>query len=133
MIEICTRNRLSVFISLILRHKPEAAGTILDKHSLADVKELLAGIRETGLRIGMEELVWIVAAYEKHRYSFNEDNTLICINQGYSIPVDVELPEADPPEVLYHGTAVSLLEAIRKSGRQKTMSKLCVHLLKAYL
>ena len=61
MIEICTRNRLSVFISLILRHKPEAAGTILDKHSLADVKELLAGIRETGLRIGMEELVWIVA------------------------------------------------------------------------
>jgi putative RNA 2'-phosphotransferase len=30
---------------------------------------------------------------EKQRYSFNNDRTLIRVNQGHSIPVDVELEE----------------------------------------
>ena len=126
------KDRLSVFISLVLRHKPEAAGIVLDEHGWADVKELLAGIRGTGRRIDMEELERIVASDEKQRYSFNEDHTLIRANQGHSIPVDVELPEADPPDVLYHGTAVRSLEAIRKSGGLKPMSRLYVHLSKDY-
>lgn len=37
-------DKLSVFISLVLRHKPEAAGICLDEHGWADVDELLRGI-----------------------------------------------------------------------------------------
>lgn len=36
--------RASRFLSLILRHKPEAAGITLDEHGWADVSELLQGI-----------------------------------------------------------------------------------------
>jgi len=36
--------RTSRFISLILRHKPEAAGIMLDEHGWADVEELLRSI-----------------------------------------------------------------------------------------
>ena len=38
--------RLSKFLSLILRHKPETAGISLDEHGWADVGELLEGIWE---------------------------------------------------------------------------------------
>ena len=37
----------SKFISLILRHKPEAIGISLDEHGWANVEELIAGINRT--------------------------------------------------------------------------------------
>lgn len=54
----------------------------------------------------MEMLEEIVRTDNKQRYSFNEDKTLIRANQGHSIPVDVELEKATPPDTLYHGSAV---------------------------
>ena len=36
---------LSVLISLVLRHKPEAAGISLDEHGWADIETLMAGMR----------------------------------------------------------------------------------------
>ena len=120
-------DRLSVFISLVLRHRPEEANVVLDEHGWADVEELLAGIRDTGREIDRDVLEEIVATDKKQRYSFNQDKTLIRANQGHSIPVDVELKEGEPPEFLYHGTAERFLDSIRKEGL-KPMSRLYVHL-----
>ena len=103
-----SEERLSVFLSLVLRHQPEAAGITLDEHGWADVED-------------------IVRTDEKGRYSFNEDRTLIRANQGHSIPVDVELTETAPPQVLYHGTASRFEQAILEQGL-KPMSRLYVHL-----
>ena len=122
-------DKLSVFISLVLRHKPEAAGIALDEHGWANVEELLHGINETGRKISMDILEEIVATDSKQRYSFNEDKTLIRANQGHSIPVDVELKEQNPPEILYHGTATRFLNSILNDGL-KPMSRLYVHLSK---
>ena len=41
-------DKLSVFISLVLRHKPEAANIQLDEHGWAEVDALIEGIRNTG-------------------------------------------------------------------------------------
>ncbi len=87
------KDQLSKFISLLLRHHPEAAGITLDEHGWADVNELLEGITRTGRKIDMGILKEIVASDNKKRYSFNEGKTLIRANQGHSIPVDVELKE----------------------------------------
>lgn len=122
-------DKLSVFISLVLRHKPEAAHITLDEHGWADVEELLKGICDTGRKIDMDILEEIVAADKKQRYSINQDKTLIRANQGHSIPVDVELKEQEPPEFLYHGTATRFLNDIMKEGL-KPMSRLYVHLSK---
>lgn len=121
--------KLSKFISLVLRHKPDAADIALDEHGWANVEELLNGINNTGRKIDMEILEEIVAADNKQRYSFNQDKTLIRANQGHSIPVDVELRELEPPEFLYHGTAVRFLDDIL-NDRLKPMSRLYVHLSK---
>ncbi len=120
---------LSKFISLILRHHPEAVNIQLDEHGWADVEELIAGIKKTGKRINRELLEEIVRTDQKQRYSFNEDKTLIRANQGHSISVDVELKELEPPALLYHGTAVGFLDSIQKEGL-KPMGRLYVHLSK---
>lgn len=80
-------DKLSVFISLVLRHQPEAAGIRLDEHGWADTKELIAGINSTGRKIDMDKLEEIVTSDSKQRYNFNGDKTLIRANQGHSIPV----------------------------------------------
>ncbi len=106
---------LSKFISLILRHKPDEIGIVLDEHGWANVSEFLEGISKTQ-PIDMTLLEKIVTEDEKQRYSFNGDKTLIRANQGHSIPVDVELEEMIPPEFLFHGTGEKFVESIDVEG-----------------
>ena len=58
--------RTSKYISLILRHKPEAAGITLDEHGWADVEELIEGIRKSR-PFDREMLEEIVRTDEKGR------------------------------------------------------------------
>ena len=118
--------RTSRFISMILRHKPEEIGITLDEHGWADVQSLIEGVNRTH-PLTMELLEEIVRTDEKGRYSFNEDHTLIRANQGHSIPVDVELKEMTPPEILYHGTGEKFTASIDKTGLIPK-SRLYVHL-----
>lgn len=117
---------VSIYLSLILRHKPEQAGIKLDKHGWAKVDELIKGVR-VKYPLDMETLEEIVATDSKQRYSFNEDHTLIRANQGHSIPVDVELERVEPPEYLYHGTGKKYTKSIDNVGLI-SKSRLYVHL-----
>ena len=125
-----TLKETSKFISLILRHKPEEIGITLDEHGWANVDELIAGIAKTQ-PFDMSMLEEIVRMDEKQRYSFNEDKTLIRANQGHSIPVDVELEQKTPPEILYHGTSEKYASSIEKQGLIPK-SRLYVHLSSDY-
>lgn len=118
----------SKYISLILRHQPEVIGITLDEHGWADVNQLIEGVNRTH-PLTMEILEEIVRTDEKQRYSFNEDHTKIRANQGHSIPVDVQLRECEPPEVLYHGTGEKYLSSIEAQGLIPK-SRLYVHLSK---
>lgn len=114
--------KISRFISLILRHKPEQIGITLDEHGWANVEELIRGVN-----IDMKTLEYIVETDDKQRYSFNEDKTFIRANQGHSIPVDVELEEMRPPEFLWHGTGEKYEQDIIRDGLIPK-SRLYVHL-----
>ena len=90
---------ISRYISLILRHKPEVIGIALDEHGWAGVDALIRGIQETKDPAFSRELLdEIVRTDSKQRYAYNEDHTSIRASQGHSIPVDVELAQAMPPE-----------------------------------
>lgn len=116
----------SKFMSLILRHKPETIGITLDEHGWANVDELIEGIAKTS-PFNRDMLEEIVKTDNKQRYSFNEDKTLIRANQGHSIPVDVELKEEVPPDILFHGTGQKYVDSIDKMGLIHK-SRLYVHL-----
>lgn len=121
---------ISRYISLILRHKPEVIGITLDEHGWADVDALIQGIRETKEPAFSRELLdEIVRTDSKQRYAYNEEHTLIRASQGHSIPVDVELTQAMPPELLWHGTGEKYTASIEKTGLIPK-SRLYVHLSK---
>ena len=117
---------ISRFISLVLRHKPEALDITLDEHGWADVETLVAKLNQRQ-PFTMEMLEKIVREDNKQRYSFNEDKTLIRANQGHSIPVDVELEQKEPPEYLWHGTGERFRAPILAEGLTP-QSRLYVHL-----
>lgn len=108
--------RVSRFLSLVLRHKPETIGITLDRGGWARVDELLAGARRVGVPLTMGLLQVVVAQNDKQRFSFSEDGLRIRAKQGHSIPVDLGLEPQPPPELLYHGTATRFLQSIRERG-----------------
>ncbi len=119
---------ISKKLSLVLRHKPEVIGIELDSNGWADVDILIENFnKKFKAELTMEKLEEIVRTNDKKRYSFIEDKTKIRANQGHSINVDVELKQAVPPEILYHGTALRFADSIEKNGILK-MNRLYVHL-----
>ena len=121
---------VSIFISLLLRHKPEEVGLNMDKHGWVNVNDLIRGINNTGkYHIDMNELEEIVATDNKGRYVFNENKTKIKACQGHSIPwIEVELAYGEPPEFLYHGTTTKALSQIEHSGVLSKMKRHAVQL-----
>lgn len=106
-------------LAFLLRHDTEYK---FDEHGWREVSDLIKNHGYT-----MKEIEEIVETNNKKRYEFSDDKKKIRARQGHSIPVDVELKEATPPDVLYHGTAKNFVDSIWKNGIKK-MSRLYVHL-----
>lgn len=108
--------RLGHFLSLVLRHDPSAAGITVDSGGWANIDALIKGVCATGRKMDRETLERIVRENNKQRYTISEDGHRIRANQGHTIPVDLGLEPVTPPSVLYHGTARSSVDSIRKEG-----------------
>lgn len=106
-------------LSYLLRHDKSYA---FDEHGWREVGDLIANHDFT-----LDELREIVSTNNKQRYEFSDDMQFIRARQGHSIKVDVELAEAVPPVVLYHGTPKENLPSILDKGICK-MSRNHVHL-----
>ncbi len=111
--------KISKFVSLVLRHKPEVIGLTIDRNGWATTNELLEKINAHGQNITAELLDHIVAANNKKRFSFNKNKTKIRANQGHSLDIDLNLEETTPPEYLYHGTGERTVATILASGIDK--------------
>src|SRR4051794_12977820 len=96
--------KLSKFLSLVLRHKPEEIGITLDSGGWVAVDELLRACAAYGKHISRDEVDQLVASSDKQRFALNEDRTRIRANQGHSVEVTLDHKPATPPAVLYHGT-----------------------------
>src|SRR5678816_1194909 len=101
--------RLSKFLSLVLRHDPARIGITLDDAGWTDVSALIAAAAKHGTTLTRAELVELVASSDKQRFALSPDGARIRANQGHSVTVDLQLPAATPPDVLYHGTVESAL------------------------
>lgn len=106
----------SKFLSLVLRHRPETAGVTLDNAGWVDIDDLLAGCDRAGRAMTRNQLLEVVATNDKKRFEISPDGLRIRASQGHSIAINLGYEPADPPEVLYHGTATRNLESIHRSG-----------------
>jgi putative RNA 2'-phosphotransferase len=105
---------LSKFLSLVLRHEPEAAGVQLDENGWVAIDVLLAGCAAHGVALTREELLELVRSSDKQRFAIVGDR--IRANQGHSVPVDLALAAVPPPATLFHGTVARSLASIRREG-----------------
>jgi putative RNA 2'-phosphotransferase len=110
---------ISKFLSLILRHQPEAIGLRLDPHGWARIDELMAAAETHGSSFDEDLLLRVVHENDKQRFTISPDGLYIRANQGHSIEVDLQLHRRPPPPELYHGTVARFLESIRKQGLLK--------------
>jgi putative RNA 2'-phosphotransferase len=121
------RTALSKYLSYVLRHDPGSIGLLLGAGGWVRFDVLLSRSREAGRAFCRAELVEVVEVAGKRRFTVSDDGALIRASQGHSLPVDLELPAAQPPEFLYHGTVARSLPAIRAAGLRR-MGRNHVHL-----
>lgn len=119
MIKESESNKVSKFLSLILRHNPEKIGIELDEAGWANVDDLISKMNFNGQEIGFETLDFIVKTNKKKRFAFNTDKTKIRANQGHSIKIEHGFKHKTPPEILFHGTGKKSIESILKNGIEK--------------
>jgi putative RNA 2'-phosphotransferase len=79
--------RLSKFLSLVLRHRPEEIGIHLDEGGWASVDKLLQVARHSGVPLDVESLRKVVEQNDKQRFTISEDGHKIRANQGHSISI----------------------------------------------
>ena len=122
------KKRISKFLSLVLRHRPEYIGLHLNENGWADVDELIAKSKTRNIDVLFNELEEIVVTNDKQRFAFNNDKSKIRANQGHSVKtIDLQLEAIEPPDFLYHGTVAKFLDSIKATGLQKR-SRQHVHL-----
>jgi putative RNA 2'-phosphotransferase len=108
--------RISKRMALALRHDPAALGVTLDAAGWTSIDELVRGLAARGVTTSRDEVEAIVETSDKQRFAISADGERIRANQGHSVAVDLGLPPREPPETLYHGTALRFLPSIREHG-----------------
>ncbi|MEU5988576.1 RNA 2'-phosphotransferase [Spirillospora sp. NPDC047418] len=117
--------KISKYLARHLRHRPERIGLALSPEGWADVTELLAAASRHGFALTRSELEHVVDVNDKKRYEM--DGNRIRAVQGHSVPVELDLPPVDPPELLYHGTVRHSVASILREGLLP-MGRHAVHL-----
>lgn len=123
--------RLSRFVAMVLRHRPEIAGVKLQEDGWVDLPDLLAGVQMAWRKcpVTKELLLRIADLDEKGRYEVDTigrpHRMRACY--GHSVDVTLNYPEVTPPALLFHGTARRFLGRIWSAGLQG-MGRQYVHL-----
>lgn len=117
--------RVSKYLAKHLRHQPERIGVTLDAQGWVEVEVLLAAATAHGFVVSREELEQVVEGNDKRRYVIEDGR--IRASQGHSVRVDLDLPVAEPPTVLFHGTVSRSVGVIKAEGL-RPMSRHHVHL-----
>jgi putative RNA 2'-phosphotransferase len=118
----------SKMLSLVLRHEPQKLNLNMDTKGWVNVEELLLNFSKKNFTMSFEDLAQIVAENNKKRFAFNDDKTKIRASQGHSLDfLEMDYLPIEPPEILYHGTSVDVVDIIKKEGIKK-QSRQYVHL-----
>jgi len=123
--------KLSKFLSLVLRHEPGKIGLALDENGWADTGELIRKMKDSGQKITIPALEYVVETNSKKRFAFNEDKSRIRASQGHSIDIDLDLKPCKPTDILFHGTSEKAVASIIETGIDK-QERQYVHLSHDY-
>jgi len=117
--------RLSRFLTFLLRHKPKDYPLAIDREGFAPWRELVDMVQERFYDVTEAQIRSLIDGAQKKRFELRGD--MVRATYGHSFPVDLGATEAAPPAQLYFGAARDLAESMLRSGL-KPRDRQYVHL-----
>src|SRR6266576_1809983 len=109
-------DRISRFLTYLLRHRPKEYPLVFDKRGFVDWRDLVEL---------MEERFYDVTDSQKQRFELQENK--VRATYGHSFPLDLGAETMEPPDKLYCGTARDLAASMLRDGL-KPRDRQYVHL-----
>ncbi len=114
LLDAVKREKVSKFLSGLLRHFPDKFGLKVDENGWADIEDVVK-ILKSKYRVGRKQIDLIVKFDRKRRFEIKDGR--IRARYGHSIAVNTDWTEsAEIPEKLYHATSPANIGRILKEG-----------------
>jgi putative RNA 2'-phosphotransferase len=117
--------RLSRFLTFLLRHRPSEFPLVFDRQGFVSRNELKVLVQARFPDATEEEILSVLVGSDKQRFEMCDDK--VRATYGHSFPVDLEGAAVAPPARLYHGAARDLAATILREGL-KPRGRAYVHL-----
>jgi putative RNA 2'-phosphotransferase len=117
--------RLSRFLSFLLRHRPPDYPLRFDRRGFVEWGELMREVQARFPDVTEQEVRGVIAGSDKQRFELSEGK--VRATYGHSFAIDLEPQSAAPPSRLYHATARDLVQTILREGL-KPRGRAYVHL-----
>ena len=117
--------RISRFLTYLLRHRPEEYPLVFDAQGFVDWREVVESVQERFYDVTEEQIKGVVTGARKKRFELRGDK--VRATYGHSFPVDLGMAATEPPLMLYYGTARDLAQALLRDGL-KPRDRQYVHL-----
>ena len=113
-----TATRLSKFLSLVLRHRPDDYGLAMDEQGFVDFESLIDVLvaEDIVAETAEQDVLELVEGSERRRFQI--DGGKIRALYGHSSRIHLDYPADDPPVHLWHGTTPEHAAQIRETGLQ---------------
>ena len=109
-----SQERVSRFLSYLLRHRPQEYPIAFDRHGFAPWGKVIDIVRARFPEVTEEQICGVVASADKQRFELKADK--VRATYGHSFPVDLGLEPVTPPPQLFYGTARDLAQSILRKG-----------------
>lgn len=119
---------LSKAMSKALRHRPERIGIALASDGSVEISMLVDALNQRGgwpRTLDESDIMQVVEQGTKRRFAV-EDGRVRAL-YGHSVELPINYHVAEPPSILYHGTALSSVSSILEEGLLP-MGRQMVHL-----
>ena len=108
--------RLSKYLSYILRHNPSSVKLALDENGFMQLDHLISAIQteDKWSWVTRSDIMKVQRKSDKNRFEI-VGNKIRAV-YGHSLPARVQHEVVVPPVILYHGTARRSLQSILRNG-----------------
>ena len=113
------QEQLQRFLVYVLRHNPDELGLSLNKDGFVKIAEILQQLQKSEKYRDVNEQAIrnaVAAQPNKQRLQIEGDLLRACYGHSSTAVDEIEYLPVNPPQYLFHGTAIRHLISIRQSG-----------------
>jgi len=117
--------RISRFLTYLLRHRPEEYPLVFDERGFVEWGDIVEIVQERYYDVTEEQIRAVVTDSEKKRFELQEGK--VRATYGHSFAIELGDQAVEPPPELYYGTARDLAQSMLRGGL-KPRDRQYVHL-----